>query len=111
LLCDTIAHLDRDGLRYYLPPLMLWLLDHYDDEELKLEPVASMTVIGTMSALAPRAEFARSRWEIYDGFTAEQRAAVARYVPALPRLVHLDHEDATLVDRSIARYWFQFLAS
>ena len=29
---DCIGHLDADGLRYYLPALMLWLLDHYDND-------------------------------------------------------------------------------
>jgi hypothetical protein len=33
LVCDSIAHLDADGLRYYLPALMLWLLDHYNDRD------------------------------------------------------------------------------
>jgi len=109
LLCDAIAHLDADGLRYYLPALMLWLLDHYNDEDLIFEPDASMTAIGTMSALAPSAELARYRWDIYDGFTVDQRAAMAKYVEALPRLVELDREDATRVSRSIGRYWAQFL--
>jgi hypothetical protein len=68
-----------------------------------------MTAIGTMSALAPSAEFARYRWETYDGFTLQQRAAMAMYVEALPRLVELDREDGTRVSRSIQRYWAQFL--
>lgn len=109
LLCDAFGHLDADGLRYYLPALMLWLLDHYNDEGLIFDPDASMTAIGTISALAPSAEVARYRWEIYDGFTVEQRAAMAKYVEALPRLVELDREDATHVSRSIGRYWAQFL--
>jgi hypothetical protein len=109
LTCDSVAHLDADGLRYYLPALMLWLLDHYNDENLLFDHDASMTVIGTMSALAPSAEFARYRWDIFDGFTSEQRAAMAKYVEALPRLVELDREDATLVNRSLGRYWAQFL--
>jgi hypothetical protein len=109
LLCDVLAHLDADGLRYYLPALMLWLLDHYNDEDLTDDFEASMTAIGTMSALAPSAEFAPYRWDIYDGFTVEQRAAMAKYVEALPRLVELDREDATHVSRSMERYWAQFL--
>ena len=109
LLCDTLGHLDAAGLRYYLPALMLWLLDHYDDEDLVQDYEASMTVIGTMSALAPSAEFAQYRWDIYDRFTVEQRAALARYVAALPRLVKLDREDATRIRRSIERYWGRFL--
>ncbi len=109
LLCDSLAHLDAAGLRYYLPALMIWILDHYSDEDLIFDSAASMTVIGTMSALAPPAEFARYRWDTYDQFTMEQRAALARYVAALPRLVELDREDAVRVRRSIERYWAQFL--
>ena len=109
LLCDALAHLDAEGLRYYLPALMLWLLDHYNDENRGSDPVAEMTAIGTMSALGPSAEFARYRWDIYEGFTLPQRAAMAKFVEALPRLVELDREDATLVSRSLGRYWAQFL--
>jgi len=108
LVCDAIAHLDADGLRYYLPALMLWLLDHYNADFI-IDLDAEMTVIGTMSALAPSAEFARYRSHIYDGFTVEQRAAMAKYVAALPRLVDLNHDDAIRVSRSMRRYWAQFL--
>ena len=109
LLCDALAHLDADGLRYYLPALMLWLLDHYNDADLIFDSEASMTAIATMSALAPSAEIARYRWNTYDGFTLEQRVAMAKYVEALPRLVALDHDDVIWVRRSIERYWAQFL--
>jgi hypothetical protein len=109
LVCNALAHLDAEGLRYYLPPLMLWLLEHYNDEDLTLDGEASMTVIGTMSRLAPYAEFAKHHWEIYDEFTLEQRMAVARYVEAVPCLVELDYEDATRVSRAMERYWSQFL--
>lgn len=43
---DCVAHLDNEGLRYYLPALMLSLLSNYDP--------ASMRVIETISALCPR---------------------------------------------------------
>jgi hypothetical protein len=106
LLRDNIAHLDPDGLRYYLPALLLWLLDHYDDR-----PWADgdMTRIGTMHAIAPDAEFARSHWAVYDSFTSDQPAALALYVHALPVLVHLDYEDSVRVPRSIDQYWHRFL--
>jgi hypothetical protein len=109
LLRDCIAHLDAGGLRYYLPALMLWLLDHYGDENRLFTEGADMTAIGTLGALAPSSEVAGSYWRIYDTFSAEQRTAMASYVVALPRLVHLDREDATRVSRSMDRYWAQFL--
>jgi hypothetical protein len=107
LLRDNIAHLDADGLRYYLPALMLWLLDHYDED--RWLSGSDMTAIGTIGAIAPEQTFAARLWVIYDNFTAEQRTAIALYVEALPRLVRLDHEDATRVARSMNHYWRRFL--
>jgi hypothetical protein len=109
LLGDCIAYLDGEGLRYYLPALMIWLLDHYDDEDRLFTDGADMTAIGTISALAPSSEFETSYWQIYDGFTPEQRAAIASYVETLPRLLELDHEDAARVAHSLERYWAKFL--
>ena len=106
---DNIAHLDAEGLRYYLPALMLWLLDHYDDEDEGMDDAVSMTVIGTVFALAPASEFAARQWEIYDRFTPAQRTAMARYVEALPRMVDLRYVDPTLIGRAMDRYWSRFL--
>lgn len=108
LLRDNVAHLDGDGLRYYLPALMLWLLDHYDDGDRWLRG-SDMTAIGTISAIAPEESFAPSRWAMYDSWSAEQRAAIASFVEALPRLVRLDSADASSVARSLDRYWHRFL--
>jgi hypothetical protein len=111
LLRDNIWHLDAEGLRYYLPALMLWLLDHYDEPGVLsmpgLDPL--MTPIGVVQALAPEEMFADSQWARYDAFSAEQRTAIAAYVEALPRLVALDLEDATSIASSIRDYWGQFL--
>jgi hypothetical protein len=107
LLRDNIAHLDAEGLRYYLPALMLWLLDHYDED--RWLSGSDMTAIGTIGAVAPEQQFATTLWAIYDSFTAEQRTAIASYVEALPRLVRLDHEDARRVARSMDGYWRRFL--
>lgn len=43
---DCIALLDPFGFRYYIPALMLSVLDHYDS--------SSMRVIGTLSGLYPK---------------------------------------------------------
>jgi hypothetical protein len=109
LVCDALAHLDADGLRYYLPALMLWLLDHHDDQDLEPYPETEMTVIGTISALAPWSDGQDRYWRAYDTFTPGQRAAVARYVEALPRLVRLDAEDAARIAHALDRYWARFL--
>jgi hypothetical protein len=107
LLRDNIAHLDGDGLRYYLPALMLWLLDHHDED--RWLSGSDMTAIGTIGALVDLFDFEASRRRTYDGFTAEQRTAIAAYVQALPQFVDLDTDDAARLTSSFERYWAQFL--
>ena len=97
---DCIAHLDAEGLRYYLPALMLSVLAYYD--------AGSMRVIGTISALDPRGAHGDRRLEILN---VEQRQAIACFLKALPELVTLSHRDAKVVSRSLAAYWKQFLPS
>lgn len=100
---DGISHFDAKGLRYYLPALMLWLLDHYHDDS------GTLTAIGTVSALAfSREDDVRSR-AMYAIFSDTQRKAIATYLASLPELVDLDEEDTKRVSRSLDRYWKQFL--
>ena len=49
---DCIAHLDALGFRYYIPALMLSVLDRYES--------SSMRVIGTLSGLYPKKD---DSWE------------------------------------------------
>ena len=102
-----MAHLDPEGLRYYLPALMLWLLDMYDREEER--SWVDMTVIGTLSAIAPYDDFRRRMPSIFDAFSDQQKAAIASYLDALPGLVALDQEDTVLIDRAMEFYWRQYV--
>jgi hypothetical protein len=95
---DCIAHLDNDGLRYYLPALMLSLLSNYDP--------GSMRVIGTISALYPKGPGFPTR--SYTFLTDDQHRAVASFLSALPQLVTLDTEDSKCVARALRNYWGQF---
>jgi hypothetical protein len=95
---DCIAHLDAEGLRYYLPALMLSVLANYD--------AGSMRVIGTIIALDPRKAGSTHRLEMLND---EQRQAVACFLKALPELVELSLRDAKVVSRSLSAYWKQFL--
>ncbi|MHB8959076.1 MAG: DUF6714 family protein [Candidatus Limnocylindrales bacterium] len=106
---DCMAYLDEEGLRYYLPAFMLWLLDHYDDETRHSDDDAAMALIGTMMAIAPGKEEREARYAAFDGWTLGQRAAIAAYVEALPRLAELQYPDATLVERAVRDYWGRFL--
>ena len=97
---DCIAHLDDDGLRYYLPALMLSLLSHYDP--------GSMRVIGTIAALYPKSPATHSR--SYEYLTDDQHRAIACFLNALPNLVTLDSEDSKRVARALRNYWGKFSA-
>lgn len=107
---DCTAYLDEEGRRYYLPALMLWLLDNYDRDWLFSEDGADMALIGTMMAIAPGKEDRAGRWVAFNAhYTKPQREAIAAYLEALPRLVGLRHEDATRVERAMRDYWGRFL--
>jgi hypothetical protein len=97
---DAIAHLDAEGLRYYLPALMLHLLDHYESSE--------MWCIGTISALDQRRGHPFGFVEL---LSITQRQAVATYVRALPDLVELDHEDSSRMRRAFRDVWSNELRS
>ena len=84
LRCEYLAFLDPEGLRYYLPALLLWLLDHYNDLRARDDVKVDMTVIGTMAKIAPYSDSGGRRFDQFDSFTDEQRTAVAMYVEALP---------------------------
>jgi hypothetical protein len=88
-----VAHMDAESLRYYLPALLTWLLDHYERGD--------MTTIGTLSALTPD-EYRRP---MYESFTPAQRAAVAAVVEALPFLDYLDPLDELALERAFADDW------
>jgi hypothetical protein len=107
---DCIAYLDEEGLRYYLPAFMLWLLDHYDDVEMRRDASSDLAVIGTLMATAPGGDGrAAALHAAFDGYTPQRRAAIAAFVEALPRLVELSYMDAMCVERAIRDYWGQFL--
>lgn len=91
---DALAHLDRRGFRYYIPALMLRLLDNYDP--------TSMMSIGTLSILYPKTE----SWEyLYSRLTKAQMRAIAHFLQSLPALVELDTEDTKRVKRALRNYW------
>ncbi len=70
---DCLAHLDEKGFRYYIPALMLRLLENYD--------YASMMTIGTISRLYPKSEDGEY---LYSQLNEQQKQAIALYLEALP---------------------------
>jgi len=99
---DCVAHLDAFGFRYDIPALMLSALSHYDS--------SSMRVIGTLTALYLKSG---EGWEChlrrYPVLTLAQKAATARFLAELPKLVELDFEDRKVVERALSNYWNEFL--
>ena len=101
-------HLDDEGLRYYLPALLIWLLDNYEGPQPRHPFDGPMEVIYTFGALAPN--WAREWWwRKYDAFSAEQRAAIARYVREFPHLVQIRSDDQADLESASLDYWNQFL--
>jgi hypothetical protein len=66
---DNISHLDAEGLRYYLPAFMLYLLDHYEG--------GADWATGIIGAVDQRRRHPHGFLEI---LTPEQGRAIARYV-------------------------------
>lgn len=101
---DCIAHLDALGFRYYIPALMLSVLEHYDS--------SSMRVIGTLTGLYPKNgnawEYHMHRYSLLDG---TQKVAIARFLAELPKLVELDSEGQKTVERALRNYWGEYLQS
>ena len=99
---DFIAHLDALGFRYYIPALMLSVLGHYES--------SSMRVIGTLGGLYPKKD---NSWEYhmnrYSLLNSGQKAAIARFLVALPKLVELDFEGQKTVPRALTNYWGEYL--
>jgi hypothetical protein len=99
---ESIAHLDALGFRYYIPALMLSVLDHYESSR--------MRVIGTLRGLYPKKD---SGWEYhmhrYSLLNHAQKTAIARFLAALPKLVELDFEDQKVVPRALRNYWGEYL--
>ena len=99
---DCVAHLDALGFRYYIPALMLSVVDRY-------EP-SSLRVIGTLSGLYPEKG---SGWEYhmhrYSLLNPTQKSSIARFLAALPKLVELDLEGEKIVSRALRNYWGEYL--
>lgn len=95
---ECLAHFDRRGFKYYIPALMLRLLENYDP--------TSMMTIGTLSILYPKTK----DWDhLYSRLTKQQYQAIALYLQSLPNLVELDTEDKTVVERAFNNYWLKYL--
>jgi hypothetical protein len=99
----SVAHLDAPGFRYYIPALMLSVLERYDS--------SSMRVIGTLTGLYPKDDAWEYHMQRYSLLDATQKTAIARFLAELPKLVELDSEDQRTVERALRNYWREHLQS
>ena len=72
-----------------------------------------MRVIGTLSGVYPKKndhswEYAMQRYSLLNH---AQKAAIARFLVALPDLIELDFEDQKIVPRALRNYWGEYLQS
>lgn len=98
---DCVAHLDAEGFRYYIPALMLSVIDHYEPR--------SMRVIGTLDGLYPRKDGWPYHMFRYSQLSDPQKRAIARFLTALPKLVELNITDQKIVSRALRNYWSAYL--
>jgi hypothetical protein len=99
---ECIAHFDAGGFRYYIPALMLSLIEKFDN--------SSMRVIGTIMSLSPKPDRMWTYCMVqYSLLSYDQKQAIAKFLIALPDLVTLDAEDKAMVERAIRNYWSEFL--
>jgi hypothetical protein len=96
---ETLAHLDAKGFAYYIPALLLRLLENYDR--------SSMMCIGTLSNLYPKTD---DHKHLYSHLTEQQNRAIALYLKALSDLVELDTTDKTIVERALRNHWSKYLS-
>ncbi|MBV9523703.1 MAG: hypothetical protein JO010_12965, partial [Alphaproteobacteria bacterium] len=98
-----LGHLDAEGFRYYIPALMLSVLNHYDK--------SSMRVIGTILGLYPKKDSWSYCMSRYSLLTPAQKSAIAGFLAALPELIELYGGDRQILPRALRNYWHEFLRS
>ncbi len=91
---DCLPYLDAKGFRYYIPALMLRLLETYDSSPAR--------DISTLSSLYPKQESSEFR---YAELTQVQARAIAHFIEVLPELVQLKGADVPVVERAYRNYW------
>jgi hypothetical protein len=91
---DCMAHLDALGFRYYIPALMLSVLNHYES--------SSMRAIGTITGLYPKKD---NSWEYHmHRYSLPQPCAEDSHRTiscGAPKLVVLDFENQKIVLRAL----------
>ena len=95
------AHLDNLGFKYYIPALMIRLLENYS--------YTSMVSISILSSLYPKTEDWSYHMEKYSSLNDEQGLAIANYLKSLPVLINLESEDNKIVERAFKNYWSKFM--
>ncbi|NQZ01036.1 MAG: hypothetical protein HRT45_10270 [Bdellovibrionales bacterium] len=98
--CECYAHMDAQSFHYYLPALLLMILENYEAGE--------MWCIGLISSLDSRQASASQRFTV---LSDTQKQAIAHAIFHLLELNNLNHEDQKVLQRSADHYWHQFKSS
>lgn len=96
-----IGHFDADGLRYYLPALLLSINRNYDG--------TSLRVIGTIMALYPKANDMKYHLERYKLLNEKQRKAITSWLANSPNFVQFKYDEPKELNRAIRNFWGQYV--
>lgn len=97
---ESLAHLDPEGFRYYIPAFMVSILEKYDD---------SFRVTSLLNILYPKKDSWEFHMILYSLLTENQKSSVALFLSSLPELADLWGENEKVVTRALKNYWIQFL--
>lgn len=100
-LADTLAFLDPEGFRYYIPAFMIWALRHYETSD-SFAGDAAAYIFG----VNPLAEDNMDRFRL---FTPRQTAAIAHFLEYFAYCADSNHTDNETAQKALDAYWRQFL--
>lgn len=93
-----VAHFDAEAYRYYIPALVMSVIEHYDG--------TSMRVIGTLMSLRRNDRYAR----MYELLDTKQKAAIALFLAHAPEVVPFRFNEEAEIAASRPAYWDRFFA-
>ncbi len=100
-LANTLAFLDPEGFRYYIPVFMIWALRHYETPD-SFAGHAAVYIFG----VNPLAE---DNMDLFRLFTPQQTTAIAHFLEYFARYADSNIADNETAQEALDAYWHQFL--
>ncbi len=102
-LCDTLAFLDPEGFRYYIPAFMIWALKYHDTS-------ASFAVDAAVYILCLEDGKLRA-WQLerYRLLAKPQAIAIAHFLDYCAHQAHMGNMDDAVAKEALDAHWGQFL--